>query len=213
MSTRKVRQTEPKREVQQGAVKSKKKVSKLHKKESCPHCSLLFTSRTLDSHISVKHPDKQIKDHAGREQKLGNSRSNAGSTFKSQKVKFNCELCPRAAGKGRIYKSRTHLYNHFCLIHFKKDLIAQLGQKKDQCPECPLRKSNLSDLLKHLGVTHEKVDDYLEEQYRIPKRSVQKKLSNPELVKPNAEDGGDEVKNYLQMDLDLSTDSSSGDDD
>ena len=103
------------------------------------------------------------------------------------------------------FSKRTYLYSHYAAKHFGDQIKQNYGkwQNKDQvCPLCEkqLRFGDSWKWLKHLGVVHNIVEEFLDEKHHIPKNKQQKSDTctveeNLALVEPSDDiyiDRGDE---------------------
>ena len=82
-----------------------------------------------------------------------------------------CHIC--VLKEGRLFSGRSALYEHYASVHYKEDIEFMFGlkYKADICPECCLKKT---DLVKHLGATHNYVEKFLPKPHHISR-----KLSSP----------------------------------
>ena len=77
--------------------------------------------------------------------------------------------------EGRV--SRSELYRHYADKHFGVELKSEYGDLT-VCPICGIEKKTWCDLRKHLGQVHDKVENYLPEEAKIP-RDLQQPWGKP----------------------------------
>ena len=77
---------------------------------------------------------------------------------------YDFKICPRT-----FYKE-SYLYGHYSLVHFKKDLQSLLEKDTTQYPICVYETPFKSLLVRHLGSVHDKVNQFLPKEFRVPRR-------------------------------------------
>jgi hypothetical protein len=111
---------------------------------------------------------------------------------------FRCSRCPDA------FLSRSHLYGHYASVHFKQELTSKY-QVGDLCPFCGKLLKTETFVLSHMGVAHDLVDGYLDEEFRIARCKVVERVPHCSEMssKHDLRDGGviaDENKESPQTD-------------
>ena len=110
--------------------------------------------------------------------------SNQTTSRKTKRKSYICELCPKS---NKILNSRSDLYRHYSLIHFKKQLKQFVDKLK--CKICGVKKRDMTELLRHVGSTHDKVDEFLDKKYHVIKEKnviksgqvkMKRKLNDPD---------------------------------
>jgi len=86
--------------------------------------------------------------------------------FQGQQFDFRCIYCKVLPREGML--SRTELYRHYAFKHFGEKLKSEYGEITI-CPICGMEKKIWGDLLKHLGQVHDKVENYLPDEAKIPR--------------------------------------------
>jgi hypothetical protein len=65
-----------------------------------------------------------------------------------------------------VGKHLCHLYGHYSIVHFRKQILERCGRKPQKCPVCGTWKNKtVAAFLRHLGVTHRLVELFLEPQF------------------------------------------------
>ena len=72
-----------------------------------------------------------------------------------------CRLCPSKL------KSRSKLYAHYALRHYRQNIKQYIGENKRECQFCRLQFTTLNNLIAHIGSAHNKVEEYLPAEYQI----------------------------------------------
>jgi hypothetical protein len=87
----------------------------------------------------------------------------------------NPYLCSRCT---KINKSRFRLYYHYAECHFKDELLAMYA-RNNRCPLCNIKVSSVSNILSHMGVGHDLVENFLEKMFHVPRetKAVRRRLS------------------------------------
>ena len=84
---------------------------------------------------------------------------------------FRCIYCKVLPREGRV--SRSELYRHYAVKHFSQELRSEYGDLV-LCPICGMKKkSSMCYFLSHLGQVHDKVENYLPEEAKIPRDLLQ----------------------------------------
>ena len=84
---------------------------------------------------------------------------------------FRCIYCKVLPREGRV--SRSELYRHYAVKHFSQELRSEYGELV-LCPICGMKKkSSMCYFLSHLGQVHDKVENYLPEEAKIPRDLLQ----------------------------------------
>ena len=83
---------------------------------------------------------------------------------------FRCIYCKVLPREGVV--SRSELYRHYAVKHFREHLRSEYGDLA-RCPICGMKKKWLFYLLSHLGQVHDKVENYLPEEAKIPRDFMQ----------------------------------------
>ena len=92
-----------------------------------------------------------------------NLAKDGNSEVGSWKKKFECHICHSRQ------VSRSKLYVHFALTHFREEIKAEVGENTRECRHCGSTFTTLNNLLGHIGSAHNKVEKYLPEIYRLAK--------------------------------------------
>ena len=71
---------------------------------------------------------------------------------------FNCNFCE----KERKFSSKQKLYCHLSRCHFKEDIQPYIDEDKIQCLLCGLKMTRLNTLMSHIGVSHGKIEEFLQ---------------------------------------------------
>ena len=89
----------------------------------------------------------------------------------------SCGLCDH-----KPFANRSLLYYHYSISHFWENLKSFVNLKEKSCILCGYESQILPQLLQHVGVTHNKVENYLDLSLHVPKWKVisNKKSSNHE---------------------------------
>ena len=97
---------------------------------------------------------------------------------------IKCELCP---GQREVYEGRAGLYRHCSLSHCRSELKNLLrGSKK--CPLCGKNFQFSIEAIKHLGVSHSKVEEFLPKKLHIKNGTrLDEKPMSSESPKPKIE--------------------------
>ena len=189
-------------------IKKNAEIERTRKKQlKAPNKSLLeiayksnsdhVTKKSTACHVTKKSNGCPVtkKNNAGPLTK----KSNAGYVTNKIRKRYMCSQCNSSFSK------RTYLYSHYAAKHFGDQIKQNYGkwQNKDQvCPLCEkqLRFGDSWKWLKHLGVVHNIVEEFLDEKHHIPKNKQQKSDTctveeNLALVEPSDDiyiDRGDE---------------------
>ena len=103
------------------------------------------------------------KDAGSRNGRLLKKRKQREEEEGSTKRKFECHIC------NSQQVSRTNLYSHYALGHFREEMKGAVGESGKDCHHCGKTFSTQDQLICHMGSTHNKVEDYLPQNYHIPK--------------------------------------------
>ena len=83
---------------------------------------------------------------------------------------LQCRLCERQV----VFKTRRHLYSHYSNIHYKEKLQSFVcPDKKNGCTICGKEFSSKQYLINHIGVSHNKLEDFIPSNFHVPKRSCE----------------------------------------
>ena len=82
-----------------------------------------------------------------------------------QQYDFRCIYCNVLPRKGMV--SRSELYRHYAIKHFREQLKSEYGDLAS-CPICGTEKNGPWEVRMHLGQVHDKVENYLPEEAKIP---------------------------------------------
>ena len=74
---------------------------------------------------------------------------------------LECHICHLSR------KSRSLLYCHYALKHFRREIKKDVGENTLECRSCRKTFSSLDNLIAHAGSVHRKVEDFLPEGYRV----------------------------------------------
>ena len=102
------------------------------------------------------------KEETSRKVDFGLSRSisvevaDKGEVHKKP-FKYRCKLC-----KDRWFMERKRLYRHYSYAHFKREIVELVGKKRDQCPYCHRKFEDSQDVISHVGISHNKVEEFLQ---------------------------------------------------
>ena len=80
--------------------------------------------------------------------------------------------------KGCNYVTPDHINStmeQIKLLEIHTTATELLGDDQLQCPECDFKSKSVLETLAHLGSVHDKVDQYLEEEFRIELRNWRRK--------------------------------------
>ena len=92
------------------------------------------------------------------------SQSSPGSAV--MRDESSCGLCHKQ------FASRTKLYRHYSISHFRKGLKQFINVKEKTCTICEYGYQRLENLLCHVGATHDKVEQFLDPSLHVPKKQV-----------------------------------------
>ena len=88
---------------------------------------------------------------------------------------LTCHIC--FMSNGRVFASRSKLYEHYSEVHYRDEIEFKFGTKNSKgCPDCGQKKNNL---VYHLGVTHNHVEEFLPKRFHIPLSTTKKDLISP----------------------------------
>ena len=142
----------------------------------CPECGKEMKTTELIRHVGVSH--RYLEQITPWPEKLGRnykrkrfSREDEAFEYESpiptrKKLKkseseeektgglWRCHLC-----KSKPFVSKSRLYYHQSLVHFKENLLEMLDDPS-KCPECG-KTMNTCDLVRHLGVTHSYLERFI----------------------------------------------------
>merc|ERR1711884_438617 len=76
---------------------------------------------------------------------------------------FKCHQCKMG------FHTRSLLYQHYSMVHYKSKLRSLLGSNKSKCPYCSKSFKSSVHLLAHIGGKHEKIEAFLPEEYHLSK--------------------------------------------
>ena len=79
-----------------------------------------------------------------------------------------CRLCEDQK------KSRSELYNHYSMVHYKEDLVSLIDRKTLRCQFCEVQRNKIDTLVRHLGSVHDKVEDFLPPEFHLPRSSARR---------------------------------------
>merc|ERR1712062_285630 len=82
-----------------------------------------------------------------------------------------CHLCRRGS------KSRSQLYNHYSITHYKKELMSLIDKKTLKCQFCEYQRNKIDLLIPHIGTKHGKVEKYLPPKFHLPRSRSARKFS------------------------------------
>ena len=89
----------------------------------------------------------------------------------------SCGLCDVK----KSFSSRAELYCHYSTGHFWKSLKQFINTKDKSCKICGHESEEITCLVRHVGATHEKVENFLDPALHVPKRqTVNQKSSDHE---------------------------------
>ena len=149
---------------------------KSRKSESCNFKSTTTTTQILEDNCLPKlEPETVEKDIIER-----------GEDVKG----LTCFFCSQYLEDSR----RSRVYGHY-YSHFKNEIMAS-NSSQTVCDICSIELASVNDLARHLGVKHDKLEQFLPESARIVK-TVPKKENNDQvkIVKPfPKKENDDDVK-------------------
>ena len=105
-----------------------------------------------------------------------------GQSINHKTSENECHLCQKQ------FSARYNLKTHQALCHFKEEFKQFIDEKKLKCNICYLKFGNISNLQIHVGVTHKKLDEVLQQST------------------PRLEHAAKQSLDQLDLDLDLSSD-------
>ena len=98
-----------------------------------------------------------------------------------RRMPYECYLCQSR------FPIRNQLYLHFSCSHFRQKLLAICKSSTDACHLCGLKfaKKDMYYKIRHMGVTHGLVDQFVDSQHGIAKKEPRrnKAKNNPLQVK------------------------------
>ena len=166
----------------------------------------------LEGDENQNHQPQKVKKITTRELRISLKRIDLvhpsdGSPLNKIRGYF-CHLC------GGKKNSRSELYCHYSMLHYKEELMSLIDRETLQCQFCGYRRKNIQLLIPHLGSAHNKVEDFLPAKFHHPPSSRGRKYSkissvsqtdSPELsqttgeqtVKPS-EDRGSNVSSHME---------------
>ena len=99
---------------------------------------------------------------AKRDQSLKEDSSN---NHESDQASYTCYIC-----KSHSSLNRYQLYAHYSIKHFREELVERIDDRTscDLCKKAFTKVKN--DNIKHLGVSHSLVDQFIPKQYQVPKK-------------------------------------------
>ena len=89
----------------------------------------------------------------------------------------SCGLCEDT----KSFNNRNKLYSHYSTVHFSKSLKQFVNVKGRICNICGKVIHEMQSLLRHVGATHDKVEQFLALSLHVPKgQTVKQKSSDHE---------------------------------
>ena len=163
---------------------------------TCRFCGILIRdSKYMIAHIGSVHdkveeflPDQwkiekkkmtEPEEGDGDENKIHEEESiEIWNKSQSQKKSLHCKICP---SNTKDYGKRSTLFAHYSVQHYQDELVKFIDTKSKSCLICGKKMSKLKDLLIHVGCVHEKLEDFLLEEYKDEKcKFGNSKISNQE---------------------------------
>ena len=94
----------------------------------------------------------------------------------NSKKSHNCCICNFST------KRRKDVYEHYAIVHFKRNILAELDGRKScfYCDKQFLEEMSDHNIVRHLGVTHSMVEKFIDPKNHIKKYSMVKNVINPE---------------------------------
>ena len=158
----------------------------------CSRCGLAwreYTERSKINHIGVDHrvvarfintniPEKKkkhknrdrvpkefIPDHENEEKYKSKrrSRKNSVNSCLEESKMIPCHIC------GKKFQSRSELYNHYSITHYKEELRSLVDRENLQCQFCGFQRNKIDVLTVHIGSVHDKVEDFLPAEFHLPR--------------------------------------------
>ena len=162
----------------------------------CPYCGLKFQLQANDAvgHVGCVHNKLEdflpkslhiksnfVKEGSKAKPKVASS-SSSGQPYQANKTvsDFSCGLCEKKFG------SRSHLYEHYSLVHYRAQLRHSINEESDECKRCKIIQNNPSEATKirHMGVVH----GLLENKNILPSHLRVPKISNAVRAVPGKKD-------------------------
>ena len=134
-------------------------------KKECPFCEHQFEFMAeIPGHIGYHHSKVEdfLPEHLrGKDLSLDKKRE---FQFISVGIRDNssCGLCEHEP-----FAERSQLYIHYSISHFSRSLKQFI--EGNRCTICGYVSQKIKHLVRHVGVTHGKVDQFLDPSLRVPK--------------------------------------------
>ena len=83
---------------------------------------------------------------------------------------LQCKLCERQV----VFQTRRHLYSHYSNIHYKERLQSFIcPDKNNGCTICGKEFSSTGGVIYHIGVAHNRLEDFIPSNFHVPKRTCE----------------------------------------
>ena len=99
---------------------------------------------------------------------------NSAVNSATKKMDLSCKMCQDP----ETYDTRSKLYYHYSLHHYRDQLLNVVSVGKDvaTCLNCKKEFNHINKAIIHAGTVHGLTDTFLPIQYRVPESSNKKKL-------------------------------------
>ena len=128
----------------------------------------MFIEKYLPKQFHIPIPEHQDKEDEDEEK--GSSRKGVSSTrvtptnseaekgYEERKTPYECVFNDCS----QTFKTEKRLKVHYCLVHYKRKLARYFKVEDDysQCPICARTFSTLNGAIRHLGITHKKLENF-----------------------------------------------------
>ena len=106
---------------------------------------------------------------------------------------MKCKLCPDS--RNSWFVSRSLLYKHYSLKHYRNELSVNVEKESLSCKICGKKFSKIEDVIKHIGLTHNRVNAFLPEEFRIEKLRPRRKNDQNH----NSPDSPEKEKSFTEI--------------
>ena len=145
-------------------------------KKECPFCEHQFEFMAeIPGHIGYHHSKVEdfLPQHLHVKASSPAQQAHKPSVLSgSQSVpdrtrdKYSCGLCDL-----KPFVKRSELYRHYSTDHFSRRLNQFINKKERTCTICGVVIHKLRNLLRHVGSTHDKVEEFLDPSLHVSKGS------------------------------------------
>ena len=161
---------------------------------TCKLCGILIErSRDMVAHMAIVHkkieiylPDKEYEKFQSQDIMEHNRKTKVilnKENLPTQDKIFFCKICPKSSGYERV----SSLLAHYSLVHYQDKLREFIDKENKICLICGKKAPKVRLLLAHVVSAHNKLQEYLPEEYhqlQMLKKKQRQRLYRQKFKKP-----------------------------